>query len=195
MNKLTYTLATLALVTANANASVITYTDRAAFESAAGSYTVDNLNDVSDGTKPTGLDRGAYSFTMESFGCSSGPSQCGDNVVDGFFYPAYVWTYGGGSFNFTSAIHAFGLDYGNYSSSTASVTLNGYSSSVSNGGFFGIIDSDAFTSATYAAQGSGSLFDNVTYSAQQASQIPEPGSLALVALGLAGLAARRRTSA
>lgn len=192
LNKLTFTLAALSLITANASAAVITYTDRIAFEAAVANFTIDNLNDVTDGHKPTGLDRGAYLFTMDSFGCNSGPGQCGDNTVDGFTYPAYIWTYGSGSFIFDNAIHAFGLDYGNYNSSTASVILNGYSASTTDGGFFGIIDSNAFTTVTYSATGSGSLFDNVTYSATQTSQVPEPGALALIGLGLVGLAVARR---
>lgn len=192
LTKLIFALAGLSFFTANASAAVITYTDRTAFEAAAASYAIDNLNDVTDGYKSTGLDRGAYLFTMDSFGCNSGPGQCGDNTVDGFTYPAYIWTYGLGSFIFDDAIYAFGLDYGNYNSSTASVILNGYSASTTNGGFFGIIDSNAFSTVNYSATGSGSLFDNVTYSATQTNQIPEPGALVLMGLGLVGLAVARR---
>jgi len=186
-----YALAGMTLVAANAGATVTTYTDRAAFEAAAVGYTIDNLNNVTDGAGGSGLDRGPYAWTMSSYGCNSGPGQCGDNQIDGFFYPAYIWTYGSGSFNFDNAIYAFGLDYGSYNNSTATVALNGYTASTTNGGFFGILDSNAFTTVTYTAAYSN-LFDNVTYSASPTSQIPEPGSLALLGLGLAGLAAVRR---
>ena len=138
LNKLLCALAGLALVTANASAGVITYTNRAAFEAAVGSFTTDNLDNVQQGSLPAGLNRGNYAFTMNSYGCVGGPGECGDNQIDGFFYPAYIWTYGSGSFNFTSPIYAFGLNYGDYERSTASVTLNGYTASTTNGGFFGI---------------------------------------------------------
>lgn len=72
----------------SAQAALDVYTDRAAFQAALAGEVVDDLNDVADGHLPGGMDRGADSFTMDSFRCASGPGQCGDNVDDGMFYPA-----------------------------------------------------------------------------------------------------------
>jgi hypothetical protein len=175
----------------NTHASVLTFSDRAAFEAAVGAYTVDNLDDLTDGPF-TSRNRSDYTININSFGCNSGPGQCGDNSAQGFVYPAYVWTYAGGSFQFNVAINAFGLDFGHYSSSNAAVTLNGEPYARTGGGFFGIIDTDnTFTTVTYDTNGSGSLFDNVTYGVSGA-EVPEPSSLALLAIAMAGMGARRR---
>jgi len=191
--KLIFALAGMTLFAANAFAAVTTYTDRATFEAAAAGHITDNLNNVTDGSGGGGLDRGSYAWTMNSFGCNSGPSMCGDNQIDGMQYPAYVWTYESGSFNFDNAIHAFGFDYGSYYNSTATVALNGYAASTTNGGFFGIIDTNAFSTVQYTAD-YANLFDNVTYSTSITSAVPEPETYAmmLAGLGLIGAIARRR---
>lgn len=177
----------------SAHAALDVYTDRAAFLAALSSHTTDALDDIGDGPL-SGLDRGAYAWTMSSYGCNSGPSQCGSNEDDGMFYPAYVWTYGSGTFVFDAPINAFGLSFGNYNASLASVELAGATHSVpSGGGFLGIVDtSGTFTSVSYSASGSGSLFDNVVYGAT--APVPEPDALALMLIGVAGLgfATRRR---
>ena len=182
------------LASLSAQADVLTFTDRSAFEAAVAGHTVDNLNDVTDGGNST-LDRGAYKLNIQHFGCNSGPFQCGDNSAQGFAYPAYIWTYGGGTFEFARAINAFGIDFGAYQQAVAHVSLNGHAYSSTNGGFFGIIDTaNSFTTVNYGAGGSGSLLDNVTYgvAGAGASEVPEPGSIALFAIALAGVGALRR---
>lgn len=183
------------LASLSAQADVLTFTDRAAFEAAVSGHTLDDLDDLTDGTK-TNIDRGDYTINIWSFGCNSGPSQCGDNTAQGFKYPAYLWTYSSGSFAFANAINAFGIDFGTYYGSAAQVSLNGHSYSRANGGFFGIIDTaNTFTTVSYAAGGSGSLLDNVTYGMAGASEVPEPGSVALFAIALAGVGILRRRKA
>ena len=183
------------LASLSAQAAVLTFTDRATFEAAVSGHTVDTLDDLADG-RTDNIDRGAYSINIQTFGCSSGPNMCGDNSTQGLHYPAYLWTYGAGSFDFGSAINAFGIDFGMYQQPIAQVSLNGQSYSSTNGGFFGIIDTEnSFTTVSYAAGGSGSLFDNVTYSMAGASEVPEPGSIALFAIALAGVGVLRRRAA
>lgn len=180
------------LASISVQASVLTFTDRAAFQAAVAGYTVDNLNSLVDGPRSV-TDRGAYSINMSSFGCSSGAGQCGDNSPQGFTYPAYLWTYNSGTFTFLAPINAFGIDFGFNGSATPSVTLNGEQYSRANGGFFGILDTAAtFTTVSYASLGSGSLLDNVTYGATNQQAVPEPASLALLMIGLSGIGAMRR---
>lgn len=66
---------------------------------------------------------------------------------------------------------------------------------MSNGGFLGILDTESsFSTVSYSASGSGSLFDNVTYSAM--GPVPEASTCALMAVGsgvIAFMARRRKT--
>lgn len=183
------------LASLSAQAAILTFTDRAAFEAAVAGHTVDRLNDLTDGPA-NNIDRGAYTINIQSWGCSSGPSQCGNNSAQGFEYPAYLWTYAGGTFEFGRAINAFGIDFGTYQQSQAQVSLNGQAYSSANGGFFGIVDTtNTFTTVNYAAGGSGSLLDNVTYGMAGAAEVPEPGSIALFGIALAGAGFLRRRRA
>ena len=176
------------------NAALIKYTDRSAFESALGSFTVDGFEDMTtNGRQNQGMTRIDYSFDMNSYRCVDSLT-CGDNSADGFDYK-YIWTISSGSFDFKNPINAFGLDFDRYyndgSSGIASVTLNDVDHSVTGSGFLGLIDTmNPFTSVKYIAPGSGSLFDNVTYS--NAVSVPEPSNIALLAAGLLGLGFARR---
>lgn len=180
------------LASLSAQGAVLTFTDRAAFEAAVSGYTVDDLNDLNDGPMST-INRGAYNINIQSYGCKSGAFQCGDNSAQGFQYPAYLWTYNAGTFEFSNAINAFGINFGAYGQPMAQVSLNGQAYSSATGGFFGILDtSNTFTTINYSAGGSGSLLDNVSYATAAAAQVPEPGSIALFAIALGGIGLLRR---
>ena len=175
-----------------ANADIITFDDRTAFESFVGSFTVDTLEDIVQGSSLLNNDRPDYDFTMSQYGCYT-VSDCSDNSADGMDF-RYIWTYETGNFIFDNAINAFGLDFGQYANDQAQVILGGNASSVvTGGGFFGFVDTDSsFTSVSYdtLTGGNYSLFDNVTYGT--ATSVPEPGTLALFGIGLAGMGFMRR---
>ncbi len=175
-----------------ANAGLITFDNRIDFQNYVSSFQLDDLASVTKGGSSSGQDRGDYSWNMNSYGCQT-TGDCGDNSSVGFVTGGYVWTYGSGAFTFDNAINAFGIDYTYRYGNDDRITLNGLASQTSpTGGFFGIVDTTStFTTVNYTAQGSGSLFDNVTYGSASVETVPEPTTLAIFALSLMGLAARR----
>jgi hypothetical protein len=182
-------------VSSFANAGIITFTDRVDYEAYINGAITDDFLDVTDGSGSTGV-RSGYNWDMSDFGCASGPGQCGDNSSQNFSYDDnYIWTYNNGSFTFDSNIFAFGFDFGSANGNT-SVTLNGLQSQqTSTGGFFGIAstDSQGFNVVNYTKPTNYGLFDKLTYATQavNATQVPEPSTLAIFALGIMGLASRR----
>lgn len=104
------------------------------------------------------------------------------------------------SVTFDNVVSAFGILGGAYNNSW---TFNAYD--VSNaliesytfnqpccGGSFRGIDAAGIKSANFIGDGDWVVFDNFTFVQGQGNNVPEPGSLALLGLALAGLAAARR---
>jgi len=166
---------------ASAQAAVTTYTDRSAFEAALDSFSVDNLNSgLPPGSLFTLIDRGDYTIGGEGvwgYGCVT--FGCFDNAADGFTYPAYLWNYnsnfgsgGAKTLEFDNAINGFGFDFGEPSSYTPGTVTIGSSTSQTTSGFFGIIDTTAFTTINYDASANFMLTDNFTYGTVAPVPIP-----------------------
>ena len=189
------------------------FTDRALWEAAvSGTITTDpfdnpiaaavviNLDSgiVSTGTNGTdtqNVDNGLYQAAINTDG--DAPS----------FFDSITWT-------FPSAVYAFGADWGETATAegllligdfdgTGNITINFFTELVDNGGtgFLGIIGNVPFNMITFETGGipdsadfsEAFYVDNVAFVA--ATQIPEPATLALLGLGLAGLGFARRRKA
>jgi hypothetical protein len=113
---------------------------------------------------------------------------------------------GGGThgfrFDFAHPLSAFALNFG---ASDVNWTLSAYTAagalleslviapthSVNNGSYFGLADADIGYATLTAASSDYVVMDNFTMAAQVAA-VPEPASLALLGMGVAGLLAARR---
>lgn len=190
--------AALGLAASAANAAVVTYTDRAAFEAALAGETTDTLGDIAQGYS-TSIDRGDYTLDGNTYGCVLGG--CYDNSAAGFDYPGYLWFYRGGqTFTFDTAMIGFGFDYAQPGSfSGARLRVGGERASAPSG-FFGVIFDTAQIEIDMRITGGRSPYliaDNFTYAEELYSPVPLPASLPTLALGLGvlGWAARRKKRA
>jgi hypothetical protein len=177
-------------LSSSANASIITFTDRAAWESA-----VHGL--FSEETFSTASTNG---FTIDQIG--GGHSS---GIAGGVFHDRVVLDDSYTTYNFNAAIYAFGASWdltpgGAGQGLQLFAGSEAVSTQISNnyaGGFFGVVSTNAFSSfSVHSGSFSGSAethdVDNLVF----AAAVPEPESYAmlLAGLGLMGAIVRRRKS-
>lgn len=175
------------------SAAVVTYTNRAAFENALGSFTVDDFTGVTPGAHSF-ADRGDYTITSPNmYGCvndaACGPPPAGVDSISLFHY------LGQDIFEFDTAINGFGLTYGQtISGATSRPIIEGLQASALEG-FFGIITDVAQTTFTLDQSAQFMNTDNLTYGALAPASVPVPASSLLLLSTVAALVGLRRRKA
>jgi hypothetical protein len=202
----------LCLGTGAANAALITYSDRTAFDSAnpslsfEGFENVTSIDQVLNGTNIADGVRFALTSGSDAYLAPTGQSSNTSQAV-GVNTPASA----GWEISFSTAVNAVGFDVfqnfggGDQSGRTiiadvnvygASGLLGSFTTSIPSGaaGFAGVFsNSDLITSITVNNVDSYDVIDNVEFGLQQqAAEVPEPGLLGLFGIGIAGLLASRK---
>jgi hypothetical protein len=175
-------------------ATMTTYTDRAAFEAALASFTVDTMDGIEQYTFAGTKVRPGYSLSTNlMYGCIN-HAGCGNNALVGFDN-AYLWNYtGADTFTFDSAVNGFGFTYSNPNGySGAFPILEGFQAQ-SKAGFFGVISSDLMTTFSVDQDDSFMLMDNLTFGVAASTAVPEPTMPALLGISLLALGLSRRFS-
>ncbi|MEC5386389.1 PEP-CTERM sorting domain-containing protein [Uliginosibacterium sp. H3] len=177
-----------------AHATPIVYTSRAAWLANTSAVTTADFNAGSDQAyRGSSYDSSGIHFTTNGtiysvYGISYDAAYHSSGYLD-----MEGSTHG---MSFGSAINALSFDFGAFYDNAVnlSITLsNGLSfaltSPSSSYGFFGITSDTAFTSLSITTNNSFTAFDNVSYGT---AAVPEPATLALAGLGVAGVAMSRR---
>jgi hypothetical protein len=96
------------LVATVTNAALITYTDRAAFEAALTSFSIDDFTSIPAGSFSS-IDRGDYSIASPGmYGCVNNPNACGPQPPAGDGIGLFHYS-GADTFTFDTAINGFGF--------------------------------------------------------------------------------------
>lgn len=175
----------------NSNDPILSGSTLIDFESvAAGDYASFNTNGVtfsgdnsSTLTVCTGCGGGVFGDTGKSLN-----NRNGNNFTITFDNLVSAWGIQGGAFN-------VGWSYIAYDSSH-NVLLNDTFANSCCGPFFDGIAANGIKSINLISNGDWVVFDNMKYVSQgSSSSVPEPATVSLIGLGLAGMAIRRRKSA
>lgn len=193
-------------VTGASAATYTTYSDRTAFEAAAGPVTTNDLESVPAGSGYDGisLDLGDFSVFADANG---NPAR--NKVDDGFRTPEtpsyngtqtadFFLNNSSGSLTFAAPIYSIGFDiafFGNGAASVSKVTILGFDFLGDLLGneqiFFGLLSDTPFTTIGFSATANdGFQIDNISYGGAPA--VPLPAGLPLIATALAGLVLVRR---
>lgn len=200
------------LMSATANAAIISYTDRTSFDAAAGATTIENFESfaVESAFHTSPLDVGDFSLSMTGSPRTDfnfidiPPAQASETDVNGTNGMRVLTSNTVDLvFTFDSAITAFGADFMSLNDviNRTDVGVDGQTLSIpiaSSSGlpsFFGFTSDTAFTTVTFHGLVNDAYgVDNVTYTTTDESPVSTTGTLALLGLGLAGLGISRRKS-
>jgi hypothetical protein len=196
-----------------AQATLVTYTNLAAFQAAAGATSLETFSGAAVGTSTSNFSGSFNKFTLsnvangERSGIANGSISGTDTPPAPFNGQNYYgWGEGNGdngpvsTFTFANGTRAFGFDWFNTDTTDSySVTINGLTQTVFNfnsSGFFGIVaTNETFSTATIQNVTYGGYVQTEGLDNVRVGNVPEPGSIALLGLALAGVAVARRKSA